>query len=187
MKKNHTSQVKVLCFLLSVVLIGTALAALTFRQSVVAKESTIGITPTVKDCKLELKPRGEYNMAGFGEEFFVYHFDEPNADIVVYCISNSSYLVGEDASKTGVSYADAFMIDSQFIALSDKYLLFITSEGMIAVSFEENSYEKIRNGEPRYRYIEYSFDDLPEEEQASFIYPTSYEKVLQFKGNTSSM
>ena len=184
----HTSRIKALCFLLSVVLANVACATFAPRSLVAAKEkmdNMAEITKKIEDYKLELTPRGEYNMPGFGEEFFIYYFDTPNDNIVVYYFSDSIYLLGENSGKTGASYADACIEHGQFIALSDKYFLFLTSEGKIAISFEENTFENIMDGESR--YLKYSFDDLSEEEQAAFIYPTSYEKRIQFKGDMSTL
>lgn len=127
-----------------------------------------------EDYKLELEPEGTYNMPGFGDEFFIYRFDSPNDNVIVYqmdCI----YLVGEDAGKNGTSYASMVMKDSQFIALSDKYLLFITGEDKIAVAMEEKKDANI--GESVLQ--KYSYNELSDKEKEAFIYPIAYEKVIQ--------
>lgn len=191
-KKSNTKATKtntkmlLLWSVLSAILLLAAVVTIAFGLLVVAKEKTTNTEATTAGCKLKLKPRGQYNMPGFGEEFFVYHFDNPNEDIVVYWLLDTTYMVAEDSGETGTSYADAFMRESQFVALSDKYFLFLTKDGLIAVSLEEENLtiEEIRAGKDS--QPKYPFDNLSEEEKAAFVYPTSYEKVLQLEGETYS-
>lgn len=128
-------------------------------------------TPTEANQHLEFKAIGEYNMPGFGKDFFIYRFDAPNDDIIVYKISDYIYLLGEDAGEKGTSYADIFIEDSQFIALSDKYLLFMTENGKMAVKIEGNLKGDGTNS--------IQFNGLSDEEKEAFIYPISYEHITQ--------
>ena len=124
---------------------------------------------------LRFKRRGNYNLSSFNE-LLLYRFDTADTDKVMYQLGyDGTYLLGEDTIETGTSYANIYMKDSQFLALSEKYLLLLTQEGKIAVSIEEKKNLKI--GE--YQYEKYSFDELTAEEKADFRYPISYEKVTQ--------
>lgn len=122
---------------------------------------------------LQFEAKGHYNMPGFGEEYFVYQFDSPNDNIVLYKIGDSIYILGDAESDT--SYCGKVMNDSQFIALSEKYLLFITPVGKLAVAIEEK--DAVNIGDNIYQM--YFFDDLSDEEKSEFIYPASYKKVTQ--------
>lgn len=157
------------CILLFLFVIGIFLVF--FTPEIFPKETTVSEEKEATK-KLELTADGTYNMPGFSEEFFIYRFSAPNDNIVVYEFNNI-YLLGEDSGKNGTSYSSKVMYDSQLVALSDKYFLFITNDGMIALAFEENKNAKV--GESC--YIKCPFDDLSEEEKAAFIYPVSYEKV----------
>ncbi len=92
---------------------------------------------------------------------------------VVYQISDCIYLVGEDAGKSNASYAVIFNPDGgQFLALSNKYMLFLTKAGKTAIAFEQKKDVKV--GESY--LIKIPFEDLSDEEKEAFVYPTSYEK-----------
>lgn len=137
--------------------------------------TTIEIAPTVtnESDKLEFEPRGTYNIQKGGkQQLCVYRFDTPNDKIVVYQISKCIYLVGED-SKKGTKYANVFMKDSEFIALSNKYLLFENKEGKVAISIKET--EGIEGGASLCKV--YSFDELSNEEKHAFIYPVECQEV----------
>lgn len=146
----------------------------------IAQSIAVGMVHTeiVQSKGLELAPRGTYHKTGFGDTYFIYRFDSPNEDIVVFKVGDSGYLVGADSDDTdGTSYAAKVFKSEphQFVGLSDKYLLFITEDGLIAVAFKEKTDFKV--GESC--YILYSFDELSDEEKGAFIYPISYEKVTQ--------
>lgn len=164
------------CILLFIFVIGIFLVFFTPeifpKKTTIPEESVSEEKEATVTKKLELTAYGTYNMPGFSEEFFIYRFSAPNDNIVVYEFNNI-YLIGEDSGKNGTSYSCKVMYDSQLVALSDKYFLFITNDGMIALAFEENKNAKV--GESC--YIKCPFDDLSEEEKAAFIYPVSYEKV----------
>lgn len=126
---------------------------------------------------LEFIRKGTYHKDGFGETYFVYGFDNPYEDIVVFRVCDSCYLVGKNsADMDGTSYTSKCInVVHQFVGLSDKYLLFITEDGMIAVAFEEKRDVKV--GENCYIII--PFEELSDEEKGDFIYPVSLEKVSQ--------
>jgi len=123
--------------------------------------------------KLEFEGRGTYVKAAFGEEFFVYQFEEPNSTIVVYETLDGIYLVGEYAKEMGTSYGNMFMPGREFIALSNEYLLFETEEGKVAVELERKKYAE--RGDDLYN--EYLYDELSEEEKEAFVYPVERKKV----------
>ena len=133
-----------------------------------AQSTSVNTPPT--ETLLEFESNGTYHMSGFGDEFCIYQFANPNS-FVVYAF-DSIYLLGEDAGETGISYASMFVKDSQFIALSDKYLLFTVGDEKIAVSLEER--ENVQIGESIHQ--KYLFEDLSPEEQDNFIYPIDCEK-----------
>ena len=144
-----------------------------------AKESNASVTTGRENGsesgKLEFpKTSAYYVMSGFGEEFHIFRFDSPNDGTVIYQISDSQYLVAKDAGKTGMSYANLFLEDAHLLALSDKYFLFLTEEGKVAVSFKE----KKDTDKGKILHDEIPFDKLSDEEKNAFIYPVSYEKVL---------
>ena len=125
-----------------------------------------------KSFQLVLEPSGEYNIPGFGEEYGFYRFN--GTDIVVYQIGDDSYLIGEDAGKNGTSYALITYKDSHLLAISDKYLLFATSDGTVAVDIKEIVYPEVG----KYAHKTFLFDELPVEELEHFLYVESYEKVV---------
>ena len=131
-------------------------------------------TPTEENLtfKLEFKERGVYERAAFGEEVYVYRFDEPNSTIVVYETLDGIFLVGEYDIEKGISYGNVFMPGREFIALSNKYFLFKTEEGEIAVEIERKKYVEL--GEEFYN--EYSYDELSDKEKSEFVYPVERKK-----------
>ena len=56
-------------------------------------------------------------------------------------------------------------------------MLFLGAEGKIAVAFEEKNPSELNIGDSPYIFT--PFEELTEEEQHSFIYPVSYERVTQ--------
>lgn len=121
--------------------------------------------------QLVLEPKGEYNKPGFGEEYGLYRFE--GTELVVYQIADDAYLIGEDAGKNGKSYGNIFQRDSQLLAISDKYLLFDSAEGNVAIALEEKESPKVGEN----IYYKFFFDELPPEETERFLYVESYEKV----------
>ena len=135
-------------------------------------DMTIGTTPTEESNKLEFEERGRYVKAKFSEEFYVYRFGEPNSTIVVYETLDGIFIVGENATEEGVSYGNVFMPGRKFVGISNKYFLFETGEGKIAVGIEKKKH--VKNGEGLYN--EYLYEDLPDEEKNAFIYPVESKK-----------
>lgn len=123
--------------------------------------------------KLEFEPKGTYNMVSFGKEFIIYRFDSPNDDIVVYQIPGSVYIVGEDIGKNDTYYAKMLIRNSEFIALSEKYLLFRIDGKKVAVEIKSS----VDTGSKLLQ--KYSFDGLSDEEKNGFVYPISSEEVCK--------
>lgn len=125
--------------------------------------------------KLELKPIGTYNLSALGSGVIAYRFDSPNDHIVVYELAGTKYLVGDDTGRNGTSYANMLIPDSEFIALSDKYLLFMIRGEKVAVEIETKKDVEVGISVLR----EYSFDELSDEEKDDFIYPVSSKTVTR--------
>ena len=163
MKKKVIVLLLVVCMVLSMVGCGNT------RNDPIDTTSTDGS----ESYNLEFQAKGHYNMQGFGDEYYIYRFANPNANIVVYQLSDSLYILGEDAGETGTSYASIFMEGSQFIALSDKYMLFSSGNEITAVAIEKK--ENVEIGESILQKC--SFNELTEDEKSSFVYPISHEKI----------
>lgn len=118
---------------------------------------------------------GEYNKPGFGDEYGVYRFE--GTDVAVFNINTHSgggfYLIGEDKGKNGPSWGDVAMKEGQFLALSDKYMLFLTKDGAIAKDLSERIEEREDGTFIVHDAIPY--EELPVEEQEAFVYYCSYE------------
>ena len=119
---------------------------------------------------LQFDAKGEYDVSRVKAQSVVYRFGAPNEDIVVYQMPGTVFLVGEYSDNRSISYAaNMFIKDGEFVALSDKYLLFATveSNGMVAVAVEAD-------GKNKYGIdlmLEIPFEDLSEEEKDAFVYP----------------
>lgn len=118
---------------------------------------------------LRFESKGTYYISNVGADSVVYSFGYPNDGIVVYQIPGTTFLVGENCDERSISYAaNMFIKDGEFVALSDKYLLFATakSKGMVAVPIEVDE-----DNNTCAVMLEYAFDDLSEEEKDAFVYP----------------
>ena len=135
-------------------------------------DMTIGTAPTEVSNKLEFEERGRYVKAKFSEEFYVYRFDEPNSKIVVYETLDGIFIVGEDATEEGISYGNVFMPGRKFVGISNKYFLFETEEGKIAVEIEKKKHAKKGEG----LYNEHFYEEMSDEEKNAFIYPIESKK-----------
>lgn len=119
---------------------------------------------------------GWYNKPGFGEEYGVFRFEGTN--VVVFNLNTHSgggwYLIGEDIGETtGTSWRDVPMHKGHFLALSDKYMLFLTEEGKVAKDLVERREE--REDGTYLVHDSIPFEELPIEEQEAFVYPCLYE------------
>ena len=132
-------------------------------------------TPTEAEDKnkLELEPKGTYVITAFGEEFFVYLFDEPNSNIVVFETLDGIYMVAQYNGEKGTSYGNIFRPEGKFIALSNEYLLFDVEGKKLAVSIEKK--KNVKSGDNL--YDEYWFDELSKEVQETFIYPVECREI----------
>ena len=134
--------------------------------------TTTGTASTGKTAsnKLEFETIGIYAKSVFGSEYIIYKFGEPNSSVVVYETIDGIFLVGEDTEdidEKGDKYADAFMPERKFIGLSEKYFLFETAEGRVAVELQRKKAEEGGEG----FYNKHFFDQLPDDEKKGFIYP----------------
>lgn len=157
-------------WLLSVIMVLSMAGCRSTPNTTIETASTV----TNESGKLEFEPRGTYNIQKGGkQQLCIYRFDAPNDKVVVYQISEWIYLLGEDSGNKGTKYANVFMKDSEFIALSNKYLLFENKEGKVAISIKET--EGVEGGASLCKV--YSFDELSDEEKQAFIYPVECQEV----------
>lgn len=131
-----------------------------------------------KEPKLKFEYEGTLNMAGFGEVYGIYTFDAPNDDIVAYAINGDRGFITfgkkEWPAETSLGVYACFN-NSQFIGVSNKYILFLNeNKNIIAVSIHDRKDAKV--GESTKTIIAY--DELSQEEKDSFIYPNSYDIIL---------
>lgn len=125
---------------------------------------------------LKLEADGSYHMNGFGDDFFIYKFDE--TDVVVYHIFGDTFIIGENTLETGTSYSSITVSSYPFLAFSDKYFLFLTDEGKIAYELKETILE-LEDGTHRLYHKKHRYEDLSDEEKNAFYYPSSYEKFIK--------
>lgn len=179
MKKSFTCVLLLVAVMVFMVVPTVQAKTVSTVTTEIEQSSAVGmdLTGVNQSKELEFIPDGTYHKDGFGETYFVYRFDSPYEDIVVFRIGDTGYLVGKDSDDMdGISYMFKCIEKvHQFVGLSDKYLLFITEDGMIAVAFEEKTDIKI--GESCYIMI--PFEELSNDEKGNFIYPVSLEKVTQ--------
>lgn len=103
----------------------------------------------------------------------IYRFD--NTDVVVFHIFGDTYLVGEDTAWDGPSWMQIVQKDGEFLALSNKYMLFATKEGKVARELEEKRVEREDGIYLVHETVPY--DELSEEDQKAFVYASEYEVV----------
>lgn len=161
----------------SIVLLLVAIMVLSMTGCGKAPAEVIDVAPVevIERGELQFKAKGTYNVPGFGSEFVVHRFDAPNDDIVVYEMPGATYIVGENTDKIGARYVNVFVGDSQFVALSNKYILLAKGECMIAFTIVGSENAKNCTG----LMEEISFDDLSEEEKDTFVYPVLSETVTR--------
>lgn len=161
----------------SIVLLLVAIMVLSMTGCSNAPAEVVEVAPAEvsESGKLQFEAKGTYNTPGSETEFVVHRFEAPNDDIVVYEMPGPIYLVGENTGNSGVSYANMFVGDSKFVALSNKYILFAIGEDMVAFSIEGSKEANSCTG----LLQEYSFDDLSEEEKDAFVYPVALEVVTR--------
>lgn len=140
---------------------------------------------SVEETQLGFEDHGEkYWLDGLTSRLEAYHFGAPNDDIIVYRLSNSIYTVGENALQ-GITYARVWLENAQFVALSEQYFLFLTEEGLIAISKEIKSSEEAQSldgwdyGDMGEFHYQCPFDELSKEERECFVYPISYENFAE--------
>ena len=129
----------------------------------------------VQNATFDFPEKGTYHKNAFGDEYFVYRF--VNTDLVVFCLFEDTYIIGKDVKECteGPSLGHIPKVDSQFVGLSDEYMLFLTKDGLMAVELEEKQ-ETREDG----KYLVHEavpYEELTKGEQTRFIYPTAYEKV----------
>ena len=137
------------------------------------RNTTISATPAevVKINKMEFEPKGTYNISKFGKEYVIFRFDNPNDQIVVYQLPGGVYIVGEDVGQSNNIYSKMLIKDSEFVAISEKYLLLIIEGEMVAVEF------KSRTSKSSNLLNTLEFDELSDKEKAGFVYPVCQESA----------
>ena len=156
----------------SIILLFVAIMVLSMTGCAISPNEVVEKAPAevIGSGTLQFESKGTYHLSRVAADSVVYSFGYPNDDIVVYQIPGTTFLVGENSGERSVSYAaNMFIKGGEFVALSDKYLLFATaeSEGMVAVAVETD-------GKNKYGIdimLEIPFDDLSEEEKDAFVYP----------------
>lgn len=135
-------------------------------------------TPTEETVngKLQFEMTGTYSLSKVGAESVIYSFKAPNDDIVVYEMPGPVYMVAENAGKRSVRYAIKMIFrGSEFVALSNKYILLNVENEKIAVSiegeFDANSGISLLE--------EYPFNELSDKEKEAFVYPAKSKKVTK--------
>lgn len=176
--KKVSSVILVVAVLLLVATVGCGFAPESKATKVVAKDTQPEVAKIKPDIFGFGPSNARYNKEAFGGsdgEYFIYRFED--TDVVVFHVFGYEYLIGEWTEETeGTSYAHVTQDDSQFLALSDKYMLFLTSEGKVAVGLEEK--EGQREDGKKYLFHEtIPFENLPISEQENFVYPSSFERV----------
>ena len=164
----------------SIVLLFVAIMVLSMTGCAFAPAEVVASAPAevVGSGTLRYEVRGTFNTSKISKESVVYRFDAPNNGIVVYQMPGTVFLVGENIDRDGIDYAaNMYIKDGEFVALSDKYLLFATagSKGMVAVPIGVESESAVCEG----LLIEYSFDDLTEAEKDAFVYPSERNVVTR--------
>lgn len=124
------------------------------------------------DIRNSARGLGKYSKEAFPKKYFTYQFED--ADIVVYYLFGEEYMIAE--KNTERWYAMVSRVDEKFLALSSKYMLFLTNEGKIAVELAEIKIPIVGNLSA-IMHEEIPFEDLSISEQESFVYPSSVEKV----------
>lgn len=152
----------------SIILLLVAVMVLSMTGCAFSPNEVMKKTPAevIGSGTLQYEAKGTYNISKVGAESVVYRFGYPNDGIVVYQMPGTFFLVGENSDERSINYAtNIFIKGGEFVALSDKYLLFATAEsnGMVAVSIE-NTHSGL--------VLEHSFEELSEEEKNAFVYPT---------------
>ena len=136
--------------------------------------TTVDAAPaeTVEINKMEFEPKGTYNISKFGKEYVLFRFDNPNDQIVVYQLSGRVYIVGEDKGQSNNIYSKMLVKDSEFVAISEKYILLMIEGEMVAVEF------KSRTSKSSNLLNTLEFDELSDKEKAGFVYPVCQESSI---------
>ena len=119
---------------------------------------------------LKFESKGEYYISKVDKDAVVYSFDYPNNGIVVYQIPGTTFLVTENIDERVVDYvANVYVKNGEFVALSNKYLLFAIPEreGMVAVAITSDAKNEVCPG----LLLDYSYDDLTQDEKDAFVFP----------------
>ena len=157
---------------ISIVLLLVAIMVLSMTGCSFAPIKVVENTPAevIGSGTLKFEVKGTMNASNIKGESVIYRFGNPNNGIVVYQMPGTVFLVGENTNERSIDYAaNMFIKDGEFVALSDKYLLFANAngDGMVAVAIKLDYDDK----DCQNLLTEYSFDDLTEEEKDAFVYP----------------
>lgn len=186
MKKDNISvETGMLAFMIVAILIFWVVNLTTAwnGDETIETPSTIQSEPEVQKGQREKKDvfsfedtRSHMNVSAFGSNYNVYRFE--GSDIIVYQAFGNTYMVGEDSEGTSIvnCYASLMRLNSQFVALSNEQMLFLTSYGLMAVDFEEKE-ETRTDGKTYIVHESTMFDELSDEQKESFVYPITFETI----------
>jgi len=133
-----------------------------------------------QNVNFEFTVIGESNKSTFGDRYGMYRFDGSNVIVFTICWRDGgkSYLLGEDYGENKVPALSHIIpcTGEQFLALSNKYMLFLNASGRMAKDLRER--EEVRDGRTYLVHDTIPFEELPVEEQEAFVFPCSYEEVI---------
>ena len=140
------------------------------------EELTAEVISTSQDGALLYEAHGVYTLSG--QSYKTYIFNAPNDFYEVVMMNNdeSFAFIIHNTGERGVSFQSIIYNDGAFKGLTSNYVLFEEADGTVkAVSIKEK--EDCQIGE--YQFDVLNFEDLPEKEKNTAIYPTgSYQATF---------
>lgn len=140
------------------------------------EELTAEVISTRQDGALPYEAHGVYTLSG--QSYKTYIFNAPNDFYEVVMMNNdeSFAFIIHNTGERGVSFQSIIYNDGAFKGLTSNYVLFEEADGTVkAVSIKEK--EDCQIGE--YQFDVLNFEDLPEKEKNTAIYPTgSYQATF---------
>ena len=137
-----------------------------------AKELTEQVIATRPEGALQYAPKGIYNLEQ-DENYKVYIFNGPNSFYECCMLDEEEDLIllYHNSGEQGVSFQSLIYKGGKFKGLTENYILFEEEDSSItAVSIEEKDNCEI--GE--YQFETVSWEDLPQAEKDSAVYPSGY-------------
>ena len=116
---------------------------------------------------LQYEPHGVYNLTGYTCK--VYTFDSPNDfyEVVMFDENEDFAFIIHNTGARGISFHCVTLKGYTFKGLTANYVIFESSEGTVGVSMKMR--DDVQVGDYAFEVI--PFAQLPEEEQATAIYP----------------